>query len=129
MERKSSKSQHQFYTHWYAGDQDVDSWFNYLHRNLRHVESENVPFSDSAWSHDQTDADLHDKILKLLYESVELDASKISIIVMHGSVCLEGLISSLSEKLKAAQIVGALPEVWFVQNDLVVDTSEKLAFH
>lgn len=120
MEMNKKKSHHQFYLPWYAGDDKNDNWITYLHRNLHHLEGENVPFADSEWHLDEVDADLHDEVLDALYKSDKVDASQISVLVLNRSVSLTGSVRSAEEKSEAENIVRDLKSVWSVTNELVV---------
>lgn len=114
------KSHHQFYLPWYAGDEHVDNWFSYIHRNLHHIEGEDIPFTASSWHYGQEDAGIHDEVLDALYKSDEVDASNISVLVINGNVQLTGCVKSMEEKIVAGEIVMKLPDVWSVSNVLVI---------
>lgn len=114
------KSHHQFYVPWYAGDEHTDSWFSYLHRNLHHLEGEDYPFIGSEWRMNLEDAELHDEVLDALYQSDEVDASRIALVIIHGTVQLVGCVSSMAEKKSAEKIVRNLHNVWDVINVLVI---------
>jgi hypothetical protein len=120
MERTKKNSQHQFYTPWYAGDPETDNWITYLHRNLHHLEGENIPFANSEWRMDESSADLHDEVLDALYKADNVDASLISVLVVNNVVNLSGEVRSKNEKEAAEKIVRELPEVWSVRNELLV---------
>lgn len=129
MGMKHRKPRHQFYTTWYAGDDDKsDNWFGYLSRNLHHVISEDVPFHDSSWTHQDDEAEIHDEVLDAFYKHPQLDASEISVIVVQRTVGLVGYVKSEKERLLAEEIVKSLWSAWRVQNDLQVKTSEKSDF-
>lgn len=120
MEMNPKDSHHQFYLPWYAGDEHADDWFSYIHRNLHHLEGEDTPFTSTSWRINDEDANLHDQVLDALYASHEVDASKISVIAIHGTVQLSGCVESSAEKLNAEKIVRTLRDVWNVNNLLVV---------
>lgn len=120
MEDKKHNYHHQFYTRWYAADDEENSWISYLHRNFHHVGGEDVPFTDSSWSFDQEDAYLYDEILKVLYESPDVDASDINVIVVKGRVSLSGIVNSESQISVAQKKVEQIPGVWNVANNLKI---------
>lgn len=129
MDAKPLKNQHQFSTRWYAGDEEEDDWIGYLHRNLKHVEGEDTPFPGSSWSYDQTDAELHDEVLKKLYQSPGVDASKIKVTVVNRGVHLSGLVDSESARTRAFQVVKNIPDVWQVWNHLEIEINDKHGSH
>lgn len=128
MEMNKKKRHHQFYLPWYAGDEHADNWITYLHRNLHHLEGEDVPFSDSEWRLNDNDAELHDEVLDTLYKSDKVDASQITVVVLHESVTLSGMVNSVEEKCLAEKIVRELKDVWSVTNELVVH-AEGAGYH
>lgn len=128
MEMNPKKSHHHFYLPWYAGDEHADNWFTYIHRNLHHLEGEDTPFSNSSWRTNNEDANLHDEVLDALYSSNEVDASRISVLVIHGTVQLTGSVSTPDEKYHAEKIVRDLRDVWNVSNLLVIQGANE-GFH
>lgn len=128
MEMKKKKSHHQFYLPWYAGDEHADNWFAYIHRNLHHVEGEDFPFTSSEWRLNEEDAEIHDEVHDKLYESDQVDASRISVLVIHGNVQLTGSVGTLKEKHIAEEIVLGLRSVWSVSN-LLVTHSKSEGYH
>lgn len=120
MEPAKSSSHHQLTTKWYAGDDEDDSWINYLNRNFHHIEGETSPFTDSEWSCHDEDLILHDKALKCLYECPDVDASKIKVLVVRKDIFLTGEVDSEAELKKAEEVVMEIEDVWSVINKLEV---------
>lgn len=147
MELKKKKHPH-IYIPWFTSDEEFydseegqeDSWVDYLRRNLQHPVGEESPFPYSSWSytrHDspfekeenesvkKSDSEIHDEVLKLLYENPDLDASNIKTIVLNGIVCLFGTVKTLLEKNEAFRIISKMPEVWNVRNELKIEESKR----
>lgn len=120
MEMSKKRSQHQFYTPWYAADENENNWITYIHRNLHHLSGEDVPFHDSSWHTDERDALLHDDVLDALYNTDKVDASCIKVVVINSTVSLTGLVRTEEEKRDAEEIVRSLRDTWAVNNELVV---------
>lgn len=120
MEMEPKKHRHRFFTPWYAGDDENDDWISYLNRNFGHLSGEQVPFPDSSWKNYDEDADIHDDVLKALYEAEDLDASGISIIVLNAIVTLQGEVNSADDIQRAEYVVRSIKSVWGVNNDLTV---------
>ena len=119
----------------YENEEDQD-WFKYLHENLETPESFGSSFPNSSWSYHRRDSlfdhedglkrpdsVLHSDIMKSLYESKEIDASLIEVIVLSGNVLLNGKVQSSLAKSRAEEIVSKLPGVWAVENQLEVEQS------
>lgn len=119
MEKRKDHSP-SFYTPWYAADEELDSWTAYLHRNLHHIQGEEIPFKDSDWKPHEEDAQLHGAVLDALYKSENLDASKIFVMVKDKTVELSGEVKSEVERIEAEDITRSLPNVWSLVNGLVV---------
>lgn len=148
MELKKKKHPH-IYIPWFTSDEEFydseegqeDSWVDYLRRNLQHPVGEESPFPYSSWSytrHDspfekeedessvkKSDSEIHDEVLKLLYENPDVDASNIKTIVLNGIVCLFGTVKTLLEKNEASRIISKMPEVWNVRNELKIEESKR----
>jgi hypothetical protein len=149
MEAKKKKSRYHIYIPWFTNDDAFydeedsgeESWVNYIRRNLKHPTGEESPFPYSSWSytrHDspfekddeeqlenRSDATIHEDAIKALYESEDLDASHIKLIVLNGIVLLFGTVSTLLEKNQAQRIVQSLPGVWNVRNEITIEKSNK----
>jgi osmotically-inducible protein OsmY len=117
---EKGRTSHSFYTPWYAADEEIDSWMNYIHRNLHHLQGEEVPFKDSEWNGHDEDATVHDEVLDALYENEFLDASKIYALVKDKTVAVSGFVRTALEKDEVTKTILALPNVWSFVNDLVV---------
>lgn len=117
----------------YENEEEQD-WINYLHENLEPSTSFGSSFPNSNWSYHRRDSlfdhedglkkpdeVLHSDIMRSLYESEEVDASLIEVIVLSGNVLLNGKVQTLSAKQKAEEIVSSLTGVWAVTNQLVLD--------
>ncbi len=148
MELKKKKRRH-IYIPWFTSDEafyeeeegQEDSWVGYLRRNLEHPVGEESPFPDSSWSYtrhdspfenqDQEDPEkksdpaIHDEVLKVLYDTSDIDASNIRTIVLNGIVCLFGTVKTLLEKKEAERVVTRLPGVWNVRNELKIEESKR----
>ena len=149
MEIKKKKHPY-LYIPWFTSDEEFydseegqeDSWVAYLRRNFQHPVGEESPFPYSSWSyarHDspfekeeetekKSDSDLHDELLKALYEYPDIDASNIKTIVLNGIVCLFGTVKTLLEKNEAERIVARMPGVWKVRNELEIEESKQKSF-
>src|SRR5690606_35612015 len=118
MELQKKKRKFHLYIPWYTQDQDLydeeegeeDSWVNYLRRNLSHPAGIESPFPYSSWSYatggsyfdhkdeksDETfetsDQNIHDNVVRALYENELIDASNIRVVVLNGIVCLFGTV-------------------------------------
>lgn len=106
-------------TEWYAGDDETDSWISYLHRNFHHIEGETAPFPGSGWQNHEDDLSLHDNVLAALYESPQVDASYIKVLVVKRTVFLEGTVFSDEELRVSEDVARSVDGVWYVENRLV----------
>jgi len=120
-------------------DEEEQDWIDYLHENLEPSRSFGSAFPNSSWSYHRRDSlfdsedglkkpddVLHQAIMKCLYESKEVDASLIEVIVLSGNVLLNGKVQSLHDKQKAEELVSSLQGVWAVKNQLVIDQPSSL---
>lgn len=115
-------------------NEDDQDWMHYLNENLNNdTHSLGSPFPDSSWSYHRKDSlfdtpdglkkpddDLHEAVVKKLYESKEVDASLIEVIVLNGHVLLTGKVQSEKAKEKVTELICNLDGVWKVENQLVV---------
>lgn len=117
----------------YDNEQDPD-WFSYLHENLENPIDFGSSFPGSSWSYARKDSlfdhedglklpddQLHQEVMKHLYESKEVDASLIEVIVLSGNVQLNGKVHSEKAKNRAGEIVSSLHGVWRVDNKLIIE--------
>ncbi|WP_408095833.1 BON domain-containing protein [Peredibacter sp. HCB2-198] len=117
----------------YENEEDQD-WISYLHENLERPLDFGSSFPGSSWSYKRKDSlfdhedglkrpddQLHQDIMKHLYDSKEVDASLIETIVLSGNVLLNGKVHSEQAKRRAEEIVSSLPGVWRVENKLIIE--------
>lgn len=120
------------YIPWFPDNETDSDFVTYIHGQLHHVRGEEVEYPDSSWSYmddspspfeeaDRSDKTLHFKILEAFYHSDRLDSSKINVLVYNGKVNLSGSVFSENEKKTAEEIVKAIPFVWTVENELLIE--------
>lgn len=115
-------------------NEDDQDWTQYLHQNLDNdFHSLGSPFPSSSWSYQRKDSpfdtpdrlkksddDLHEDVVKKLYESKDVDASLIEVIVLNGHVLLTGKVQSEKAKAKVTELICNLDGVWKLENQLIV---------